>query len=406
MRKVRYKRAAAYSSYARTGARVTNAPAPRYVPLSPAGLRFDSGHPAKESFFIGNAEEVLEALARHSGDCVKLLDLDGHVLRWNSTCEDLYGWNAHEVLGKVLPHIAEENRLHLISDLRAVAAGDCVVERDGQAMRSDGSRIMLHMVLIPVFDQDGDASAIMSLTRELGADTRHERHRNDFVEVVSRELRDPLTAVLGFTQLLQHPAIINDEVRRSRTVRALSERAGQMSALLDDLHVVFELERGELELAVEPTNLATAVSDAVSRVHGAEARVVVDFDPRLGPIPADRRRLTQAIASLINNALRHTPKDASVGVSLYGTATEVVIEVADTGPGIDTSERDRIFDRFYSGTSTEGGREGLGIGLFLARVIAEAHGGFITVASLPAAGSTFAIRLPRAEAQSGREAAS
>jgi len=385
---------------------VTNAPSPRYVPLSTTGVRFDSGRPSSEGFYIGNAEEVLEALARHSGDCVKLLDLDGHILRWNSTCEDLYGWNAHEVLGMKLPHIAEENRLHLISDLREVAAGDRVVERDGQAVRSDGSRIMLRMVLIPVFDQDGDAAAIMSLTRELGPDTRLERHRNDFVEVVSRELRDPLTAVLGFTQLLQHPAIINDAERRSKTVRALSERAGQMSSLLDDLHVIFELERGELELTIEPTDLASAVTDAVARVHGAEARVVVDFDPRLGRFPADRRRLTQAIASLINNALRHTPQDASVGVSLYGTATEVVVEVADTGPGIDVSERDRIFDRFYSGTSQHGGTEGLGIGLFLARVIAEAHGGSITVASLPAAGSTFAIRLPRTAARSESEATS
>jgi len=385
---------------------VTNAPAPRYVPLSATGIRFSSDQSHKEGFFIGNAEEVLEALARHSGDCVKLLDLDGHVLRWNSTCEDLYGWSAHEVLGKKLPHIAEENRLHLISDLREVAAGDRVVERDGQAMRSDGSRIMLRMVLIPVFDQDGDAAAIMSLTRELGPDTRLERHRNDFVEVVSRELRDPLTAVLGFTQLLQHPAIINDQERRSRTVRAIAERAGQMSALLDDLHVVFELERGELELTVEPTDLASAVADAVARVHGAEQRVVVDFEQRLGLIPADRQRVTQAIASLVNNALRHTPQDASIGVSLYSTAEEVVIEVADTGPGIDTSERDRIFDRFYSGTSKDGGREGLGIGLFLARVIAEAHGGFITVASLPAAGSTFAIRLPRTAVRSESEATS
>lgn len=385
---------------------MTNAPATRYVPLSSAGVRFDSDGASGDEFSIGNAEEVLEALARHSGDCVKLLDLDGHILRWNATCEDLYGWNAHEVLGQKLPHIPEENRLHLISDLRAVAAGDCVVERDGQAMRSDGSRIMLRMVLVPVFDRDGHAAGIMSLTRELGEDTRLERHRNDFVEVVSRELRDPLTAVLGFTQLLQHPAIINDEVRRSKTVRALSERAGQMSALLDDLHVVFELERGELELNIEPVILGTVVTDAVARVHGAEARVVVDFDPGLGAIQADRRRLTQAVASLINNALRHTPHDANVGISLYGTATEIVIEVADTGPGIEGSDRDRIFDRFHSGTSTDGGREGLGIGLFLARAIAEAHGGLITVASLPAAGSTFAIRLPRAAARTESEAAS
>ena len=370
-------------------------PAPPSQPGHLTTRRFDGADVGTERFFIGNADEVLEAVADHTGECVKLLDLDGHVLRWNSACEELYGWKAHEVVGKRLPHIPEEQRLSWVHQLRSVAADSRVVEREGHAVRSDGSRITLHMVLIPVFDRDGHAAGVLSLTRELGADTRLERHREDFVAVISRELRDPLTAVLGFTQLLQHPAIIEDAERRTRTVRALADRAGQMSKLLDDLLVVFEFERGELRLSHERVDTASAVTDAVGCVRGAESRVLVDFDPAIGPIPADRRRLIQAVASLVDNALHHTPDGAFVGVSVYGTADEVVIEVADTGSGIELSEQGRIFDRFYSGVSEGGSREGIGIGLFLARVIAEAHGGCITCASVPGAGSTFTLRLPR-----------
>jgi len=141
--------------------------------------------------------------------------------------------------------------------------------------------------------------------------------------------------------------------------------------------------------------LPSPVTDAVSRVHGAESRVLVDFEPAIGAVPADRPRLVQAVASLVDNALHHSPRNAFVGVSVYGTGGEVVIEVADTGPGIEIAEQSLIFDRFYSGENVDGGREGIGIGLFLARVIAEAHGGAITVASAPSAGSTFTLRLPR-----------
>lgn len=378
-----------------SGDSVSDSPTGVPAPALFAPLRIDGVAASGEGFFISNADEVLAALARHTGDCVKLLDLDGRVLRWNAACEDLYGWNAHEVIGKHLPHILEPQRLGWVQQLRTVAAESKVTEREAHAVRADGSRVTLHMVLIPVLDRDGDAAAVLSLTRELGEDTRLERHREDFVAVISRELRDPLTAVLGFTQLLQHPAIIDDPERRARTVRALTERAVHMSTLLDDLLVVFEFERGELVLSLEPVDPASAVTDAVSRVHGAESRVLVDFEPAIGSVPADRPRLVQAVTSLVDNALHHSPRNAFVGVSVYGTGGEVVIEVADTGPGIEIAEQSRIFDRFYSGASVDGGREGIGIGLFLARVVAEAHGGAITVASAPGAGSTFTLRLPR-----------
>ena len=375
---------------------MVESPAPPISPIAMTPLNLDAGGILLEGFFIGNADEVLEALARHSAECVKLIDLDGHVLKWNGACEDLYGWSAHQVLGKRLPHILPEQQIRLVRDLREVAAGGRVVEREGQAVRSDGSRITLHMVLIPVFDRDNHAAAVLTLARELGDDTRLEQHREDFVAVISRELRDPLTAVLGFAQLLRHPAIIDDVGRRTRTVRALTDRAEQMSTLLDDLLVVFEFERGGLELSLEDVDPTEAVTHAVGRVRGAESRVLVDFDSAIGSVPADRPRLIQAVACLVDNALRHTPDDAVVGVSVYGMAEEVVIEVADTGPGIEPAEQSRVFERFHSGATLDGGREGIGIGLFLARVVAEAHGGAVTVASMPGAGSTFTLRLPRA----------
>ena len=383
---------------------MTGIPAPRPAPSLGKKTRLEPEGPIHGGFQIGNSPDVLEALVRHSGDCVSLLDLDGHVLRWNSTCEDIFGWSAQEILGKRLPHVHEGQRLSWVSQLREAAAGDKVVERESFGVRSDGSRVSLDMVLVPVYDQEGHAAAVLSITRELGSDAHLGRYQSELVEIVSRELRDPVTAVLGFTQLLHHPAIIDDPERRNRTVRALADRAEQMSALLDDLQVVFEMERGELVLAIEPVDPTSVVTDAVGRVHNSGSRVLVDFEQALGTFPADRRRLVQAVASLVNNALRHTPSDATVGVSVYGTPNEIVIEVSDAGAGIDSAQRERIFDRFYSGASGDGGREGLGIGLFLARAIVKSHGGGITVATSPTAGSTFALRLPRAATKPESEA--
>lgn len=344
---------------------------------------------------LGDAAEALEMLAHHSGDCVRLLDLDGRILRWNSACELMYGWSAHEVVGKRLPHVPSRDRLRALRNIRDVAASGRVAKSETVQQRADDSLVAVRMVVIPVVDDEGNSAGVLSLTREASSDTRLERQREDFAAIISRQVRDPVSAILGYAQLLHRSEILEDSARRDRTVRSLTDCAEQVARLLDDLMLVYDFDEGRFALDIGPVDLGELVTRVVEQVHSSDRDVLVDFEPELGDIPADGRRLGQAVACLVDNAVRHAPPGTSVGVSVYAVGDEAVIEVVDTGPGIPPAEQPRIFDRFYSAASPDGNQPGVGIGLHLVRVIADAHGGTIAVASVPGAGSTFTLRLPR-----------
>lgn len=348
-----------------------------------------------ESFALGNPMDALDAFARHASDCVRLVDLDGRVLWWNAACERLYGWTAEEVVGERLPHVPPADRLRAIRNIRDVAASGVVAERETIGVRADGSQFALRMTVIPIVDADGDVSGVMSLTNALAADTRMEREREHFAEVISRQLRGPMNAIRGYVQLLGHAEIRGDEERLERTVHSLAREAHRVSALLDDLMVVFEFEEGRLELEKSRVNLGELVSHLAEAVDSHGVPVLVDFDPGLGQIPADAPRLRQAIACLIDNAVRYTPPGAAVQVSAYAEGDDAVIEVVDHGPGIPYAEQPIVFDRFHTGGADDDAREGIGIGLYLVRVTVDAHGGSVSVASAPGEGSTFTLRLPR-----------
>lgn len=352
------------------------------------------GDDAQLDWTMGDAEWALEALTRHCTDCVKLVDLDGRMLRWNAACEQVYGYPAHEVMGAVLPHIPEEQRLREIRRLRDIAAEGRVTERDAVAVRQDGSRLTVRKVYIPVRDTDGAVAGLLVLDRDFADDTRLDAMRDDFLAAFSRQVRDPLTALLGYAQLLQRPEIAEDPVRRARTVSALVERAARASLLADDLQLLTELRSGEIELVREPVELASLITSAVAEVPKARKRVLADFDPTIPPVDADRKRLAVALRCLIDNAVRYAPEGTPVGVSVYEVDGDVVIEVSDRGPGIDPADRERIFGRYSTLEDASVAGAGLGIGLFLARHIMEAHGGVVNVASRPGAGATFSLRLP------------
>lgn len=353
------------------------------------------------TFRLGDIDTLLDTVALHTSDAVRLIDLDGRVLGWNRACELLYGWKAHEVLGKRLPHVPAEDRLRALCNIRVVAASGEVGVRETIAQRADGSRFAIRMTVIPVVDDEGNTAGVISLTREASADTRMEHERERFVEIISRQARDPMTAILGYAQLLGHSEISRDDARRDRTLQALTDAAEHVSRLLDDLMLVFDFEHGRLALETAPVDLGELVTHVVERAETYGVDVLVDFDPNLGEIVADGRRIRQAVACLLDNAVRHTPPGGTVGLSVFAAGDEAVVEVIDHGPGIALADQPLIFDRFYSAASPGGEQAGVGMGLYLVRVIVDAHGGAVNVVSTPGVGSTFALRLPRIAQPSG-----
>ncbi len=324
----------------------------------------------QHGFILGDAPGLLGSLMNHSGDCVKIVDLDGTVLSWNAACEDLYGWSAAEAVGKTMPHVPEELRLRVVADIRGVAASGRVVEREAEAIRSDGTRVSVSLVVLPVHDEDGHPSGVMSIAKEIAGDSRLERERAEFLSNVEVALRGPLSAVISSGQLLARPEIACDANRRSRAVETLLENARAAGRAVDELLVVSNLhEPGRMPR--EPVDLYAVTTDAVHAIDYAEDRVLIEFDGCSALLLGDPALLSRAISDMVEVALSVSDeRRAVVGLCTLRGEAHVVVEAR----GASEPQADAADDGCLKLGSSE---TGMGPGLARASAVARSHGGCI-----------------------------
>ncbi|HEV7588195.1 MAG TPA: ATP-binding protein [Longimicrobium sp.] len=223
------------------------------------------------------------------------------------------------------------------------------------------------------------------------------RSREEVLAVVSHDLRNPLNAVLLAAVILDEytdPERWNERERlQLRTIRHSAE---QMTTLIHDLVEVVALEAGTRVLHLEKVDAGALLRSAAEMYAGlaAEQEVAlwVDSPPEVPDVRADRARLLQVLSNLVGNALKFTPSHGSVRVGAEAAGETVRFWVSDTGSGIDPEHLPHLFERFWQ--ARRGDRQGLGLGLSIAKAIVDAHGGRIWAESTPGAGSTFSFTLP------------
>jgi signal transduction histidine kinase len=220
--------------------------------------------------------------------------------------------------------------------------------------------------------------------------------RGRFVARVSHELRNPLTAVLGFTELLQSGA---DPIsrRQGEQLGIVRDSAEHARTLVDDLLELSHGQAGRLRLEPAPVEPSAVVrSAAASLCEMAELRdVALDVRaPELGVALIDPARLRQVVLNFLSNAIKFTPPGGRVRVRLAATPTGLRLSVADTGHGIAPEDQPRVFEEFFRAVGSE--TEGSGLGLAVTRMIVEAQGGQIQLRSRLGRGSLFAAELPTA----------
>lgn len=222
-----------------------------------------------------------------------------------------------------------------------------------------------------------------------------EMRRRAFANIV-HELGRPLGAVLAAVQVLRGSAGEDPEVRRELLAGVQKELTG-MEPLLDDLAQLYADAVGERRLDRRLVDTSQWLHDILppwreaAAAKGLAWRVELPQD--LPEVEMDGPRLAQVIGNLLSNAIKFTTT-GGVAISAAANGREVTIAIADTGPGIPQSEQARIFEPFYRGDIPQRTTEGLGVGLAIARSLAEAHGGRLTVQSAPGRGSVFTLHLP------------
>ena len=225
-----------------------------------------------------------------------------------------------------------------------------------------------------------------------------QQSQKDFVANVSHELKTPLTSVQGFAQALLDGTVDTPEGQRT-AAQVIYDESGRMHRLVLDLLDLARLDAGTLEMKREPVDIAVLLKDVIEKfsLQAGRAAVAISYSGEgLSPIPGDGDRLAQVFTNLVENALKFTPSGGQVQVTAARAGEFLEVRVADTGSGISPQALAHIFERFYQADKSRRGGQGRGAGLGLAIVaeIVRAHGGKISVQSLPEQGSEFSVFLP------------
>jgi len=225
------------------------------------------------------------------------------------------------------------------------------------------------------------------------------RAREDVLGVVAHDLRNPLNLVSMTTQLLLEPDLTPE--RRKSTSVINARAVARMNRLIADLLDVVRMEAGHLSLDVGPCDVTRVLSETMDAFQQRAAEqgisLVLTPEPPNVIVQADEERVLQLIDNLVGNALKFTPSGGQVSIGGLVDANELRVSVSDTGPGIPEEQRARLFERFWQARGTD--RRGLGLGLPIAKGIAEAHGGRLWVESMVGSGSTFHFAMPLVQAR-------
>jgi two-component system CheB/CheR fusion protein len=356
---------------------------------------------------LRNAESgsrMLAAVAASSADAIIATDIEGRVVAWNEGATRMYGYSREEIAEQPLERLVPgTHRWEMHSVMRRALAGEQVQYFETARQRKDGTLVHVSLQVSPILGPGHRVHGVSTIERDISPRIAAEeeirqavRDRERFLAILSHELRNPLAAVLSAARVFGNDRTAPDV--RARAAHVIERQSHHMARLLDDLLDVSRIREGNFTISKAPVDLCKVAESAIETVAGGFAEKGVTLDVQLGPDPVmtvgDSHRVRQLIVNLLTNALRHTPAGKRVEFSLTQSQERAMVRVRDEGDGMPAEVIRRIFDPFVTtnGASRSGG---LGIGLWLVRSIAEAHGGNAQAVSAGQGyGSEFLVELP------------
>jgi len=219
--------------------------------------------------------------------------------------------------------------------------------------------------------------------------------RADFVSLVSHELRSPMASVIGSAKTLRVRWRDLTAEQRDSFLALIDHETNRLAELVGDVLDTSRIESGTFSYTFSDLDIGEIVRESAAAAESSQDEVAVRADVT-APLPTlrgDRERLRQVVTNLIDNAVKYSPAGAEVNVEAFATNGQITVAVRDRGPGILSEHKSLIFEKFGR-VSGEHAKPGTGLGLFIARSIAEAHGGTLEVASGEGQGATFTLALP------------
>jgi len=368
---------------------------------------------------LRQSEEFRKQVLESSRDCIKVLDLDAQILYINA------GGQCLLEIDDLTPYLntnwvnfwQDESRQKVEAAI-AVAKSKETSRFQGFCLTAKGTPKWWDVIVTPMLDQEGQVNQILATSRDITdrVQLEHDRElilqhkqaalaeserinyiKDEFLTVLSHELRSPLNPILGWTKLLQTRKL--DETKTIAALETIERNVKTQCRLIDDLLDMARVLRGKLSLNAAPVNLLGLIKSAIDTVQTAAIAKSIQINPVLwdiGQVSGDNVRLQQIVWNLLTNAVKFTPSGGRIDIRLEQIDNQAQITIIDTGKGISPDFLPHIFESFrQEDASVTRKHGGLGLGMAIVYQLVEAHGGTVTADSPgEGKGATFTVRLP------------
>lgn len=362
----------------------------------------------RERSLLAAESQKLRDILDAASDGIAMVDSDGRIVAWNPAMAQLTGTELEDTLGhpwfmalRFRGPNGDELPVDGAGPLQAVLQGDPVADPlDLQVLRRDGEWRWVRCTFSPVRRDDGGNVGVVLVARDVTRERETEEMKTDFIATVSHELRTPLTPLKGFLVTMLGSDGRLDPGDFETFHRSMLRQVERLETLVGDLLVVSDIDRGAIRFRSQVNAVNEVVHAAVSLerplTHPERIRIVSTEELQ---VVGDRAAIQRVVQALLSNAVKHTEGTIEVRVTRHGDRAHV--EVRDEGPGIAPADHERIFQRFTRlGHHLTRATQGSGLGLSIARNLAERLGGDISIDSEPGRGAVFTLSLPLAAPRS------
>lgn len=328
----------------------------------------------------------LEAIIGNIQDGVIVMDENHHVLLANRSIYDIFHLNGRDTYGKMIGDVI------LNADLMALITRSSEGPLKYHEINFDDGRVF-NAQYTPI-PRIGSAITMQDISylKEL------DRLKSDFIHTLSHDLRSPLTAILGYTELIERTGPLNQN--QEEFLQRLKGSIQHITTLVNDLLDLGRLEAG-FDTRREHVQLESILKYSLdmfdAQIKSRNIKLDVALDRELKGLRANPIRIRQMLDNLVGNAIKYTPSNGSVDVSLSMQDQQIILKIKDSGPGIPAEEQGRIFEKFFRATNAPRNVEGSGLGLAIVKSIVESHQGRVWVESTVGKGSSFIVILPTQE---------
>jgi PAS domain S-box-containing protein len=344
------------------------------------------------------SEERWSTTLASIGDGVIATDLRSNVTYMNAVAVDLTGWTLREALGKpiaqILNIVHEKSRQAVDNPVTRVLNGGVIVGLANHTIliRKDGTEIPIDDSGAPIRGVEGETTGVVLVFRDIAERKKAEQMKDDFIGLVSHELKTPITVIVGAIDTAVTPGLTAREKRQLLDDAASS--AEQLAHIVDNLLELSRAQANRLAMRVEPVAIARTAEAVINKLKAVPGkhRLIVDM-PGMPIVSADPVRVERILHNLIENAIKYSPRGGDVKVAARTDREYLVVSVEDHGIGIPPGDQARLF-RHFERLDMSPAIGGVGLGLIVAQRLVEAHNGRIWLESEPGKGTTFLFTLP------------